>query len=86
MAAPLRRRGSARTRARCARDLVSLAGLSRSVTRGASGLPAPSIAVPIARSVPQIAVLANEGPTNASGDYNMSDGAGIVIGGNLVVH
>jgi hypothetical protein len=33
----------------------------------------------------QIAVLANEGPTNASGDYDMSLGAGIVTGGNLVV-
>ncbi len=34
----------------------------------------------------QIAVLANEGPTNASGDYDMSQGSGIVTGGNLVVH
>jgi hypothetical protein len=34
----------------------------------------------------QIAVLANEGPTNASGDYAMSQGSGIVTGGNLVVH
>jgi hypothetical protein len=34
----------------------------------------------------QIAVLANEGPTNAFGDYDMSQGSGIVTGGNLVVH
>jgi hypothetical protein len=34
----------------------------------------------------QIAVLANEGPTNASGDYDMSLGSGTVTGGNLVVH
>jgi hypothetical protein len=34
----------------------------------------------------QIAVLANEGPTDASGDYDMSKGAGIVTDGNLVVH
>jgi hypothetical protein len=35
----------------------------------------------------QIAVLANEGPTDAAtGDYAMSLGAGIVTGGNLVVH
>ena len=34
----------------------------------------------------QIAVLANEGPADASGDYDMSQGAGIVTGGNLVVH
>jgi len=34
----------------------------------------------------QIAVLANEGPTDASGDYNMDLGSGIVTGGNLVVN
>jgi hypothetical protein len=34
----------------------------------------------------QIAVLANEGPTTASGDYDMSLGAGIVTGGNLSLH
>jgi hypothetical protein len=34
----------------------------------------------------QIAVLANEGPTDASGDYNMNNGAGIVTAGDLVVH
>jgi hypothetical protein len=34
----------------------------------------------------QIAVLGNEGPTNASGDYDMSQGAGIVTAGDLVVH
>jgi hypothetical protein len=35
----------------------------------------------------QIAVLANEGPTSAaSGDYDMSQGAGIVTGGNLSLH
>ena len=34
----------------------------------------------------QIAVLANEGPTTASGDYDMSLGAGIVTDGNLVVN
>jgi hypothetical protein len=31
-------------------------------------------------------VLANEGPTNALGDYDMSQGSGTVTGGNLVVH
>jgi len=35
----------------------------------------------------QIAVLANDVPsTDASGDYDMSLGAGMVTGGNLVVH
>jgi len=34
----------------------------------------------------QIAVLANEGPTDASGDYDMSQGSGIVTSGNLVVN
>jgi hypothetical protein len=34
----------------------------------------------------QVAVLANEGPTDASGDYDLSLGSGIVTGGNLVVH
>ena len=35
----------------------------------------------------QIAVLANDVPsTDASGDYDMSQGSGIVTGGNLVVH
>lgn len=34
----------------------------------------------------QIAVLANEGPTSVSDDYDMSLGSGIVTGGNLVVH
>jgi len=34
----------------------------------------------------QVAVLANEGPTDASGDYDMSLGSGIVTHGNLVVH
>jgi hypothetical protein len=34
----------------------------------------------------QIAVLANEGPTDASGDYDMFQGNGTVTGGNLVVH
>ena len=38
------------------------------------------------RNGDKIAVLANEGPTNALGDYDMSQGSGIVTGGNLVVH
>jgi len=39
-----------------------------------------------AGSPDQIAVLANEGPTDASGNHDMSQVAGIVTGGNLVVN